>query len=60
MTKKTMSRLALVVGILCILFALVILGLADGLRRWYSGLFFALLGIVMLINAVRWRQATRQ
>jgi hypothetical protein len=48
-----MKRMALVVGILCIGLAIVILVFADGLRRWYSGLFFALIGTVMLVNAAR-------
>jgi uncharacterized membrane protein len=52
-----MSKMALVVGILGILLALIVFVFADGLRRWYSGIFFAVLGIVMLINARRWGHA---
>ncbi len=51
-----MNKLALVLGILCIVVALVVFGYADGLRRWYSGIFFMILGAVALVNAVRWRR----
>jgi drug/metabolite transporter (DMT)-like permease len=43
------------------LVAVIVFVFAHGLRRWYSGIFFALIGAVMLVNAVRWRQiADRQ
>ena len=44
----------LVLGIACLVLAVVILVFADGARRWYSGAFFAVLGVVLLLNA-RWR-----
>jgi hypothetical protein len=50
-----MSKTAIVLGILCLVLAAVILVFADGLRRWYSGGFFALMGVVMLVNARRWQ-----
>jgi hypothetical protein len=53
-----MGRLALVVGILCAVAAVVVFVFADGPRRWYSGLFFAFLGALMLVNAARWLRAT--
>ena len=53
-----MSKLALVSGILCIVLALVVFVFADGLRRWYSGIFFTIMGAVALVNAVRWRRTT--
>ena len=51
-----MSKLALVLGVLFILLALIILVFADGLRRWYSGIFFAIIGTVILVNALRSRR----
>ena len=48
-----MSKLALVLGVLFILLALIILVFAEGLRRWYSGIFFAIIGTVTLLNALR-------
>ncbi len=56
MKRQTMSTMALVMGVLCIVLAVVILVFADGLRRWYSGLFFLLMGVVALTSAVRWRR----
>ena len=50
-----MSRVALVSGIICFVLALIILVFADGLRRWYSGIFFAIIGTVILVNALRSR-----
>ena len=49
-----MSKMAFFVGILCIVVAVVVFVFADGPRRWYSGIFFAFLGTVMLVNANRW------
>ena len=51
-----MSEVAFVSGILCIVLSVVVLVFADGLRRWYSGIFFAITGAVMLVNAFRWRR----
>jgi hypothetical protein len=53
-----MSKMALMLGILCVVVAVVVLIFADGLRRWYSGLFFVFLAVVMFANAARWRRAT--
>jgi hypothetical protein len=47
-----MSKVALVFGILFIVLAVVIFVFADGLRRWYSGIFFALIGTVALVTAL--------
>jgi hypothetical protein len=30
---------------------------ADGARRWNSGIFFAIMGTVMLVRARPWRRA---
>lgn len=53
-----MSKMALVLGVLCIVASVIVLVFADGLRRWYSGVFFAFLGVLMLLNAKRWRRDT--
>jgi len=47
-----MQKAALVIGILAIAIAIVVFVVADGARRWYSGLFFTIMGVVMLANAV--------
>jgi len=47
--------MSLVLGILCIVVAMIVFVFADGLRRWYSGIFFAMIGTVMLVNFLRWR-----
>ena len=52
-----MRRAALVAGILCIVLTVIVFVFADGLRRWYSGIFFAFMGTVLLVNAMRWRRA---
>jgi hypothetical protein len=52
-----MGKLALGIGLACLALAVIVLVLADGPRRWYSGGFFALMGVVSLANAVRWRRA---
>jgi len=51
-----MSKIAFFFGILCIVLAVVVFVFAEGLRRWYSGIFFAILGTVTLVSAVRWRR----
>lgn len=55
-----MSKVALVSGLLCIVVAVIVFVFANGLRRWYSGIFFALIGTIMLVNAVRWRRVANQ
>ena len=55
MPGDTMSKVALVFGILCVVLAVIVFVFADGLRRYYSGIFFAIMGTVMLVNALRWR-----
>lgn len=57
MAKQTMSKVALVLGILCVVLAVMVFALADGPRRWYRGIFFAIMGIVMFTSAWRWRHA---
>jgi len=55
MKKDTLRKLALVLGPICLVMAVVILVYADGMRRWYSGLFFVVMGTVALLSARRWR-----
>ncbi len=52
-----MTKVALVSGIFFIVIAVIVLVLADGLRRWYSGIFFAIIGTVALVSYMRWRRA---
>jgi len=56
MTKNTMSKVALVTGILCVVLTVVMFLFADGLRRWYTGIFFMIISTVMFVNALRWRR----
>ena len=60
MTESTMRKVALGFGFFFIVLALVILIFADGLRRWYSGIFFALIGTVTLLNTLRWRRTSKE
>jgi hypothetical protein len=57
--KSAMGKMALVSAILCILLGAIVFVFADGARRWYSGVFFAIMGIVMLANAWRWRRSPK-
>ena len=58
MTKATLSKVTLVSAVVCIALAVTIIVYADGLRRWYSGGFFAIMGAAMLVSAMRWRHET--
>ena len=51
-----MNKLALVAGILCVVAAVIVFVFADGMRRWYSGIFFAVMGAVLLMQTLRWRR----
>jgi len=55
MNRKSIFIIILATGIISIVFSVIILNFSDGMRRWYSGSFFALIGIVMLYNAWRWK-----
>ena len=50
-----MKRMNLIVGIIFSLLAIIVFVFADGLRRWYSGVFFAIIAVVMILNAMGWR-----
>ena len=55
-----MSKMVLILGILCTVLAVIVFVFADGLRRWYSGLFFVLIGAVTLLNAFYWGRAAKE
>jgi hypothetical protein len=46
-----MRKVAVVLGVIFLLLSVIIFVLADGLRRWYSGIFFAIIGTATLLNA---------
>ena len=48
-----MRTTALGFGILFIVLAVIVFAFAEGLRRYYSGIFFAILGTVTLVGALR-------
>ncbi len=48
-----MNKTQLYIGVICLALAAVIFVFADGARRIYAGVFFALLGVVTLVNAKR-------
>jgi len=54
-----MSKVGLVCGILSIVLAVIVFVFADGLRRWYSGIFFAIIGTTLIVNSLRWRRPAK-
>jgi len=50
-----MNRKPWVLGILSILFGVFLLLFVHGPRAWYTGIFFFVIGIVMLVRARRRR-----
>lgn len=48
-----MQKTFLILGIFSFFIAAVIFLFADGLRRWYSGIFFVMMGVVLIANAKR-------
>ena len=55
-----MKRLAVVLGVSFLLLAVIVFVFADGLRRWYSGIFFAIIGTVALLNAFYWGRTAKE
>lgn len=47
-----MRKLGVVLGIGFLGLGLFILIVAEGLRRWYSGLFFVLIGTISVVTAL--------
>ena len=60
MKESSFGKTVLVLGVLFIVLAVIILVFASGLRRWYSGIFFALIGTVTLLNGLRWRRGSEE
>ena len=48
-----MKKMPLTLGIACLALAAVIFVFAGGVRRVYSGIFFAVIGVVSVVNAMR-------
>lgn len=53
-----MRKLPLVLAILSFLGAIIVFVFVDGARSIYSGVFFAVIGVVFLVNARRERKAS--
>lgn len=51
-----MNKVSLIIGLLCLVVAVMVFVFADGLRRYYSGIFFVIIGAVSLTNAWRWKR----
>jgi peptidoglycan/LPS O-acetylase OafA/YrhL len=58
MIGNTVRKVILASGIVSVLLALIALVFADGLRRYHSGIFFAVMGTVMLVSTRRRRRGT--
>ena len=48
-----MQKTLWILGIFSFLIAAAIFVFGDGLRRWYSGIFFVILGVALIANAKR-------
>jgi len=46
-----MRNAAVALGALSLVLSLIVFLFSDGLRRWYSGIFFAVIGTVTLLDA---------
>ncbi len=55
-----MKGMAVVLGGIFLFLAFAVLVFSDGLRRWYSGMFFALIGTAMLMNAFYLERAVEE
>ena len=55
-----MRKWVLILGIIFLVLATVVLVFASGGRRWYSGLFFAIMGLVALANASRFEKSAEK
>jgi hypothetical protein len=47
-----LKRLGVVLGVVFLVLAVIVFVFADGLRRWYSGIFFAVIGTATILNAL--------
>ena len=55
-----MKKLAVVLGVVFLLLAVTVFVFSDGLRRWYSGILFAIFGTVILLNAFNRGRTTEE
>ena len=46
-----MKKAPLILGIIFLVLSVLVFVLAHGLRRWYSGIFFLLIGIGAILSA---------
>jgi len=60
MANKTRTAVAVLGGIAFLVLGVILLVFAVGLRRWYSGLFFILMGMVTLAKVFRGRRVPRE
>jgi len=51
--EVVLQKTFLILGIFSFLIAAVIFVFGDGLRRWYSGIFFVILSVALITNAKR-------
>jgi len=51
--EVVLQKTHLILGIFSFFIAAIIFVFGDGLRRWYSGIFFVILGVVLIGNAKR-------
>jgi len=52
MTNNKKFKLYLLIAIIFFILSVIIFFMADGLRRWYSGSFFLIMGGVVLSKAI--------
>jgi drug/metabolite transporter (DMT)-like permease len=52
-----MTTIRIALGVFSLALAGTVFLLGEGPRRWYSGIFFVLLGVVLLLNAGRGRRS---
>ncbi len=52
MTDKNKSKIYFSIATIFIVLSLFVFFMADGLRRWYSGIFFLIIGVVTLLKAL--------
>jgi len=52
-SEVVLQKTFLIFGIFSFFIAAVIFVFGDGLRRWYSGIFFVILGVALIANAKR-------
>jgi len=52
-----MNMRALIPGIISVVFGIVLLLIVDGPRAWYTGIFFLVIGIVMLFRSKKRKES---